>query len=99
MAGFQSKFIIYTASITIFKNVLFFQIPFSKFFRSSKGRIQDIQYPLPRNKITSFGISAGDRFDGTFQLEIDYIGLEYDPNHTEEIAYEMYTLPKYIASH
>lgn len=76
-----------------------FQIPFSKFFKSSKGRIQDRQNPLPRDKVTSFGISAGDRFDGSFQLEIDYIGVEFDPNHTEEFAYEMYELPKYIAGH
>lgn len=76
-----------------------FQIPFSKFFRSSKGRIQDIQCPLPKNKVTSFGISAGDRFNGEFQLEIDYIGVEFDPNHTEEFAYEMYQVPKHMVAH
>lgn len=54
---------------------------------------------MPRNKVTTFGISAGDRFDGPFQLEIDYIGVEFDPNHTEEIAYEMYALPKHVAAH
>lgn len=54
---------------------------------------------MPLSHVTSFGISAGDRFDGSFQLEIEYIGLEFDPNHTEDIAYEMYALPKYLAAH
>ncbi|KAJ8980185.1 hypothetical protein NQ317_011430 [Molorchus minor] len=72
------------------------KIPFSKFFFASKGRIQDRQQPIPLNKITSFGITAGERYAGDFSLEIDYIGLEYDPNHTEEFAYEMYQMPKYI---
>lgn len=66
------------------------RIPFSKFFLGSKGRIQDRQVPLPLNKITSFGITAGERYGGDFSLEIDYIGLEYDPSHTEDFAYEMY---------
>lgn len=68
------------------------KIPFSKFFFSSKGRIQDRQEPLPLDKISAFGISAADRYGGDFSLEIDYIGLEYDPNHTEEFAYEMYEI-------
>jgi NADH dehydrogenase [ubiquinone] 1 alpha subcomplex assembly factor 1 len=72
------------------------QIPFSKFFLSSKGRIQDKQNPIPLDKVTHVGISAGDKINGHFHLEIDYIGLEFDPTHTEEFAYEMYTMPKYI---
>jgi len=66
------------------------KIPFSKFFFSSKGRIQDRQEQIPLDKIASFGITAADRYGGDFSLEIDYIGLEYDPRHTEEFAYEMY---------
>lgn len=75
-----------------------FQIPFSKFFLASKGRIQDRQAPIPLNKITSFGITAGDRYGGDFSLEIDYIGLEYDPSHTEDFAYEMYKTQKNIVA-
>nr|AEE63136.1 unknown [Dendroctonus ponderosae] len=73
------------------------KIPFSKFFFSSKGRIQDEQCALPLNRVTSFGISVQDRHGGDFCLEIDYIGVEYDPKHVEEFAYEMYSLPSGIA--
>ncbi|XP_063696806.1 complex I intermediate-associated protein 30, mitochondrial [Culicoides brevitarsis] len=74
------------------------KIPFSKFFLSSKGRIQDKQAPIPLNKITSVSFSVGAKgdSDGPFNLEIDYIGLEFDPNHVEKFAYEMYKMPKYI---
>jgi NADH dehydrogenase [ubiquinone] 1 alpha subcomplex assembly factor 1 len=74
------------------------KIPFSKFFLASKGRVQDKQYPIHLGRITNFGISAGDKVNGSFSLEIDYVGLEYDPNHKEEFAYEMYQTPKYIAA-
>lgn len=74
------------------------RIPFSKFFLSSKGRIQDKQCPIPLNKITNIGFSVGARggYDGPFSLEIDYIGLEFDPSHTETFAYEMYKQDKFI---
>nr|CAG4638569.1 EOG090X091L [Cyclestheria hislopi] len=75
------------------------KIPFSKFFLASKGRIQDKQNPLPRNRVTSVGISAGNKVNGSFRLEIDYIGLEYDPSHTEVTAYEMYRTPKFMAGY
>nr|CAI5838065.1 unnamed protein product [Callosobruchus analis] len=74
------------------------RIPFSKFFLASKGRIQDKQAPIPLDKVTTFGITAAERYGGEFNLEIDYIGLEYDPNHTEDFAYEMYKTPKYIVA-
>lgn len=72
------------------------KIPFSKFFLGSKGRVQDKQSPIPRNRVTNFGISVGDAINGPFRLEIDYIGLEFDPNHEEEFAYEMYSTDKFI---
>lgn len=76
------------------------KIPFSKFFLSSKGRVQDKQFPIPLNKVTNLGFSVSGRggFEGNFNLEIDYIGLEFDPNHTEEFAYEMYKQDKYIVA-
>lgn len=77
--------------------VSIFQIPFSKFFLASKGRIQDRQGAIPLNKVSNFGVTvtAKGSHDGAFQLEIDYIGLEFDPANTERFAYEMYNMPKY----
>ncbi|XP_055615975.1 complex I intermediate-associated protein 30, mitochondrial [Toxorhynchites rutilus septentrionalis] len=74
------------------------RIPFSKFFLSSKGRVQDIQGRVPLNRITSVGFSVGARggHDGQFRLEFDYIGVEFDPANQEEFAYEMYKQQKYI---
>uniref|UniRef100_A0A0V0G6R6 Putative complex i intermediate-associated protein 30 mitochondrial n=1 Tax=Triatoma dimidiata TaxID=72491 RepID=A0A0V0G6R6_TRIDM len=74
------------------------KIPFSKFFFASKGRIQDMQNKIQLNKITHFGITASDKINGPFSLEIDYVGVEYDPLHMEDFAYEMYRLPKNIAA-
>ncbi|CAM4578827.1 complex I intermediate-associated protein 30, mitochondrial [Caretta caretta] len=66
------------------------KIPFSKFFLSSRGRIQDDQHPLWLDKISTVGFTLGDKADGPFQLEIDFIGLLNDRAHTEEFAYEKY---------
>ncbi|XP_072532855.1 complex I intermediate-associated protein 30, mitochondrial [Salminus brasiliensis] len=66
------------------------KIPFSKFFFSSRGRIQDGQYPLWLDKINTIGFSLADAADGPFQLEIDFIAVCNDRSHTEEFAYEMY---------
>ncbi|XP_058126932.1 complex I intermediate-associated protein 30, mitochondrial isoform X2 [Anopheles ziemanni] len=76
------------------------KIPFSKFFLASKGRVQDQQGPVPLNRITNVGFSVGSRggHEGSFRLEFDYIGLEFDPSHQEEFAYEMYRQPKYIVA-
>lgn len=76
------------------------RIPFSKFLLASKGRVQDKQFPLPLNKVTNFGFSVSARggFEGNFNLEIDYIGLGFNPNHTEDFAYEMYKQDKYIVN-
>lgn len=76
------------------------KIPFSKFFLSSKGRVQDRQGPIPLDRVTHVGISVSSKggLDGPFNLEIDYIGLEFDPTHREEFAYEMYKTDKYIVA-
>nr|CAG4637155.1 EOG090X091L [Ceriodaphnia reticulata]SVE73042.1 EOG090X091L [Ceriodaphnia reticulata] len=75
------------------------KIPFSKFYLTSKGRIQDTQEPVPLQRITSFGITAGDKINGPFRLEIDYVGLEFDPSHTEKSAYEQYKVPYFYAGY
>ncbi|XP_015719750.1 complex I intermediate-associated protein 30, mitochondrial [Coturnix japonica] len=66
------------------------KIPFSKFFLSSRGRVQDDQHPIWLDKISTLGFTLGDKIDGPFQLEIDFIGLLNDRAHTEEFAYETY---------
>ncbi|TKS87079.1 Complex I intermediate-associated protein 30 [Collichthys lucidus] len=66
------------------------KIPFSKFFLSHCGRIQDDQHPLWLDKVNTIGFTLGDKADGPFQLEIDYIGVCKDYAHTEEFAYEVY---------
>lgn len=66
------------------------KIPFSKFFLTHRGRIQDDQHPLWLDKINTIGFTLGDKADGPFQLEIDFIGVSKDYAHTEEFAYEVY---------
>lgn len=66
------------------------KIPFSKFFLASRGRIQDDQHPIWLDKVNTVGFTLGDKADGPFQLEIDYIGVCKDAAHTEEFAYELY---------
>lgn len=70
------------------------RIPFSKFIFSVKGRVQDIQCPLPLDHIKFVAISLSDTVDGPFALEIDYIGLCFEPTPIEErTAYEHYAVP------
>ncbi|XP_028251575.1 complex I intermediate-associated protein 30, mitochondrial [Parambassis ranga] len=66
------------------------KIPFSKFFLTHRGRIQDDQHPLWLDKINTIGFTLGDKADGPFQLEIDFIGASKDYAHSEEFAYELY---------
>ncbi|XP_063627900.1 complex I intermediate-associated protein 30, mitochondrial [Cydia splendana] len=72
------------------------KIPFSKFILGSKGRLQDKQVRVRLDRVTHFGITCCDKINGEFNLEIEYIGLEFDPTHDEEFAYEMYKTERYI---
>lgn len=73
------------------------QIPFSKFFLSSCGRIQDTQHPLNLSRIRDIGITLADGVNGPFELEIDYIALLRDENTSEnDFEYEMYKKEPYI---
>ncbi|XP_078589804.1 complex I intermediate-associated protein 30, mitochondrial-like [Branchiostoma floridae x Branchiostoma japonicum] len=65
-------------------------IPFSKFFMTSKGRVQDAQCPVPKDRINTIGITLGDKINGPFELEIDFMGVTMDMTHKEEFAYEQY---------
>ncbi|KAJ3613735.1 hypothetical protein NHX12_019981 [Muraenolepis orangiensis] len=69
------------------------KIPFSKFFLGYRGRIQDNQHNLWLDKINTLGFTLGDKADGPFQLEIDFIGVSKDYAHIEEFAYEMNKKP------
>ncbi|RWS30044.1 putative complex I intermediate-associated protein 30-like protein, partial [Leptotrombidium deliense] len=71
------------------------RIPFSKFINSHKGRVQDDQRPYHMMNANEFGISLMDNNPGPFRLEIDYIGVEYDPAVLEESAYEMYRIDEF----
>lgn len=66
------------------------KIPFSKFFLTHRGRIHDSQHPIWLDKVNTIGLTLGDKADGQFQLEIDFIGVCKDNAHTEEFAYESY---------
>lgn len=68
------------------------KIPFSKFFLTHKGRVQDRQDTVDKLSVKNFGITLADKTPGPFKLEIDYIGCEYDDYHVEESAYETYIL-------
>ena len=72
-------------------------MPLSKFFRTSKGRIQDKQEAVQKDKVAFLGITVGDDNPGPFHLEIDYIGVQYDGNWEEEFAYEQYECSSAIA--
>lgn len=66
------------------------KIPFSKFYLTHKGRIQDKQEPIERNKILWVGFTIADKVPGPFFFEFDFIAALYDENHEEKFAYELY---------
>jgi NADH dehydrogenase [ubiquinone] 1 alpha subcomplex assembly factor 1 len=75
-----------------------FQIPFSKFYLSAKGRIQDKQEAIQLSLIRWLGITLADAVTGPFQLEIDYIAVVYDSTHPHSFEYEMYPVSPTVFS-
>ncbi|KAE9551235.1 hypothetical protein FO519_005546 [Halicephalobus sp. NKZ332] len=71
------------------------KIPFSRFFHTVGGRIQDVQSRVFAEEISSIGIGLMDRMNGEFQLEIDFIGCYNDVTHEEKFAYESYSIPMF----
>lgn len=74
------------------------RIPFSRFFHTVAGRIQDVQSRIICENVSSIGIVLMDRIDGEFSLEIDFIGVCHDRSHLEKFAYETYTIPLFNPS-
>ena len=70
-------------------------IPFSKFFFTNKGYVQDDMIQVPQRHIVSLGITIADNYDGPFCLEIDTIKVLFHPTlKLEEHAYETYKFPR-----
>jgi NADH dehydrogenase [ubiquinone] 1 alpha subcomplex assembly factor 1 len=69
------------------------KVPFSRFFHTIWGRVQDKQEAVRPSYVNSIGIVIMDRVDGEFQLEIDFIGVCNDTTHREKFAYEQYVTP------
>lgn len=72
------------------------KIPFSKFYLSAKGRVQDKQEAVQLDRVSTVGITIADSNPGPFELHIDYIGLIFDENHMDKFEYEMYEVPSYV---
>lgn len=53
---------------------------------------------MESTRVARIGITAAglDWMDGEFNLEIDYIGVENNPYHTEQTAYELYKAPNFV---
>ncbi|KAH9488010.1 putative complex I intermediate associated protein [Bulinus truncatus] len=66
------------------------KVPFSRFFVSHHGRVQDAQeYPC-LSLVNSIGLTIMDSAEGPFSLEIESIALMYDVNISTKHAYELY---------
>lgn len=73
-------------------------IPFSKFFQVSHGRVADRQHRFVCDDLANFGITCMDGVEGPFSLELDSLSVYKDTVMMENLAYETYKIPKYIAN-
>jgi len=71
-------------------------IPFSHFFLTYCGRIQDNLEVLRVDDVVAVGFTLMDRVDGPFQLELDSIKVRCVKNSTScrDFPYETYKFPK-----
>ena len=74
------------------------RIPFGKFFQVSHGRISDRQFRFNADDVASLGVTCMDGVEGPFSLEFESISVYKDNQMMEELAYETYKVPKYIAN-
>ncbi len=49
------------------------QLPFSEFFLTHRGYVQDNPFSFPRQKVSTFGLLLADRVNGAFVLELQHI--------------------------
>ena len=74
------------------------QIPFSKFFSVTHGRLSDRQNQFSEIDISSVGFTCMDGIEGPFSFDIDFIGLLKDNSVTEKFPYETYDTPKFVTN-
>ncbi|XP_059157516.1 complex I intermediate-associated protein 30, mitochondrial-like [Physella acuta] len=72
------------------------KVPFSNFFLSHHGRIQDKQEYPELTIVNSLGITVMDAAEGPFALEIESIALMYDMNLSDTSRYETYHLKNFM---
>ncbi len=49
------------------------QLPFSEFFLTHRGYVQDNPFSFPRQRVNTLGLLLADRVTGPFILEIQHI--------------------------
>ena len=52
---------------------LSFQLPFSEFFLTNRGYMQDAQTLLPRASVNTVGLLLADKVTGPFELELQAV--------------------------
>jgi len=63
-------------------------LPFSKFYLTWKGKIDDPQYPIVQDKIVNIGILMAQRKQGPFRFEIEWIKAVNLENRKKKKRYD-----------